>query len=219
MEAGRMTEIRTAIPEEVDAYLDALVRKGIFSNKAELVRAALVDYVNSTGTFFRGFDAETIFAPDGRLYQVEYARESAAKGGTAVGVVCDEGVLLAAEVIAKSKLAPGGRKIHAIGDRLAVVSSGLVADGALVVDELIAAAPKTTDDAARTVRATLHRFTLSRTQRPLGVSLLMGSLMDRRPRLFHMDPSGAAVDKLATAIGRGAGAPHDTLGASARDRR
>ena len=35
-----MPEIRTAVPEEVDAYLEALVRKGIFSNKAELVRAA-----------------------------------------------------------------------------------------------------------------------------------------------------------------------------------
>src|SRR2546426_12386459 len=206
MEAGRMTEIRTAIPEEVDAYLDALVRKGIFSNKAELVRAALVDYVNSTGTFFRGFDAETIFAPDRRLYQVEYARESAAKGGTAVGILCEDGILLAAEVVARTKLAPGGKKIHVIGDRLALVSSGLVADGALVIDELISAAPKTTDEAVRSVRATLHRFTLSRTQRPLGVSLLIGSLIDRRPRLFHMDPSGAAVEKLATAMGRGADA-------------
>src|SRR2546428_2950438 len=74
-----MAEIRTAIPEEVDAYLDALVQKGVFSNKAELVRAALVSYVNATGTFFQGFDAENVFAPDGRLYQVEYARESAAR--------------------------------------------------------------------------------------------------------------------------------------------
>src|SRR5438128_11136324 len=58
-----MAEIRTAIPEEVDAYLDALVQKGVFSNKAELVRAALVSYVNATGTFFQGFDAENVFAP------------------------------------------------------------------------------------------------------------------------------------------------------------
>src|SRR2546422_10216917 len=104
-----MTEIRTSVPEEVDAFLDALVRKGIFSNKAELVRAALVNYVNETGTFFRGFDAETIFAPDGRLYQVEYARESSARGGTAVRIVCDDGVLLAGEVVGRSKLAPGGK--------------------------------------------------------------------------------------------------------------
>src|SRR2546422_3516675 len=123
-----MPEIRTAIPEEVDAYLDALVRKGIFSNKAELVRAALVDYVNSTGTFFRGFDAETIFAPDGRLYQVEYARESAAKGGTAVGVLCEDGILLAAEVVARTKLAPGGKKYHVIVERAALASLGRGAD-------------------------------------------------------------------------------------------
>jgi len=199
-----MTEIRTAVPEEVDAYLDALVRKGIFSNKAELVRAAIVNYVNETGTFFRGFDAETIFAPDGRLYQVEYARESAARGGTAAGIVCEDGILLAAEVLGTSKLAPGGRTVATIGDRLAVVSCGLVADGALVVDELRAAAPKTTDDAVRAVRGTLHRHTLSRTGRPLGVALLLASVLDRKPRLFHVDPSGAVVETFATALGRGA---------------
>jgi len=111
---------------------------------------------------------------------------------------------LAAEVVGRSKLTPGGRKIIALGDRLAIVSAGLVADAALVVDELKAAGPKTTDDAIRVVRGTLHRFTLSRAQRPLGVSLLVGSALDRKPRLVHMDPSGAAVEKLATAMGRGA---------------
>ena len=206
-----MTELRTSVPEEVDAYLDALVRKGIFSNKAELVRAALVKYVNETGTFFRGFDAETIFAPDGRLYQVEYARESASKGGTAAGIVCEDGVLLAAEIVGRSKLTPGGKKIIPVGDRLAVVSSGLVADAALVLDELRSAAPKTTDDAVRVVRGTLHRFTLNRTQRPLGVALLIGSALERKPRLVHMDPSGAAVEKLATAMGRGAAAILESL--------
>ena|SRR2546426_2782489 len=214
-----MTELRTAIPEEVDAYLDALVRRGVFANKAELVRAALVEYVNATGTFFRGFDAETIFAPDGRLYQVEYARESAARGGTAAGIVCEDGVILAAEVLAKSKLAPGGKKIQTISDRVAVVASGLVADAALVVDELRAAAPKTTEDAVRSVRSTLHRFTLSRTQRPLGVALLIGSVLDRRPRLVHMDPSGAGVESFATAMGRGSGTALDVLDARYRKMR
>src|SRR2546428_10878775 len=131
MGVQRMTEIRTSVPEEVDAYIDALVRKGIFSNKAELVRAALVNYVNETGTFFRGFDAETIFAPDGRLYQVEYARESASRGGTAAGIVCEDGVPLAAEVLGRAKVAPGRRQIISLGGRLAIVSSGPVAGAPL----------------------------------------------------------------------------------------
>ncbi len=206
-----MAEIRTAIPEEVDAYLDALVQKGLFSNKAELVRAALVSYVNVTGTFFRGFDAENVFAPDGRLYQVEYARESAARGGTAAGIACEDGVLLAAEIPGKSKLSPGGKKIQSLGEHLAVVSAGLVGDAALVVDELRAAGPKTTDEAVRTVRGTLHRFTLSRTQRPLGVAFLIASLLDRRPKLIYMDPSGAAVETFGTAMGRGATAARELL--------
>ena len=201
-----MTEIRTAVPQEVDAYLDALVRKGIFSNKAELVRAALVNYVNETGTFFRGFDAENIFAPDGRLYQLEYAREASKRGGTAAGIVCEDGVLLAAEVVSKSKLTPASGKIQRLGERLAVVHSGLVADGWLVLEELKAASPKTTDEAVRAVRATFHRYTLERTKRPLGVAFLVASLLDRKPRLVEVDPSGATIESFAAALGRGSAA-------------
>jgi 20S proteasome alpha/beta subunit len=201
-----MTEIRTAVPPEVDDYLDALVRKGIFANKAELVRAALVNYVNLTGTFFRGFDAENIFAPDGRLYQLEYAREAALRGGTAVGIVCEDGVLLAAEASVRSKLVKSVRKIVPLGDRLAVAASGLVGDMWLVVDEIKSAAPKSTDDAVKVVRSVLHRQTLQRTQRPLGVAFLVASLLDRKPRLVEVDPSGATIESFAAALGRGSAA-------------
>src|SRR3989304_3585105 len=85
MEVWRMAEVRTAISDEIDSYLDALVQKGVFANKAELVRSALVRYVNETGTFFRGFDSENIFAPNGRIYQLEYAREASKRGMTAAG--------------------------------------------------------------------------------------------------------------------------------------
>lgn len=203
MEVPRMPEIRTAVPNEIDAYLDALVRKGIFASKSELVRAALVDYVNATGTFFHGFDQENIFAPDGRLYQLEYAREASKRGGTAVGIACDDGVVLGAEVLARSKLVAGARKILPIGDRLAIAVAGLVADADLVHDELKAAAPKSTEDAVKTVRGLLHRFTLDRTKRPLGVAILLASVLDRKPRLVEIDPSAAVIESLAAALGRG----------------
>src|SRR5439155_4128628 len=67
------------------------------------------------------------------------------------------------------------------------------------------------DEAVRTVRGTLHRFTLSRTQRPLGVAFLIASLLDRRPKLIYMDPSGAAVETFGTAMGRGATAARELL--------
>ncbi|MBI4415616.1 MAG: hypothetical protein HY557_01360 [Euryarchaeota archaeon] len=214
-----MPEIRTVVPDEVDAYLDALVRKGIFANKAEFVRAALLAYVSATGTFFKGFDTENIFTPNGRLYQVEYAREAGTRGLTAVGVVCEDGVLLATEALTRSRLATGVGKILRAGDRLAMAYSGLVADAWLVFDELKTAGPKSTDDAVRVVRTVLHRHTLDRTRRPLGVVVLLASALDRKPRLVEFDSSGTAVESLGVAVGRGAVAASDALEARYRKMR
>lgn len=196
-----MSEIRTVVPKEIDAYLEALVRKGIFANKAELVRAALVQYVTQTGTIFKGFDSENIFSPDGRVYQLEYARESSAGGLTTVAMVCEDGILLAHEAHKGSRLTVPVLKIVRIGEKLAVTYSGLMADASVPVEELRAKTPKSTDEAIRVVREVYLRHTLSRTLRPLGASLLVASLLDRKPRLVLVDPSGATVEELAAAIG------------------
>jgi len=46
----------------------------------------------------RGYDmTPTMYSPDGRIYQVEYAMETVKRGTLAIGVCSKEGVLMAVE--------------------------------------------------------------------------------------------------------------------------
>ena len=52
-----------------------------------------------------GYDrAITVFSPDGRLYQVEYAREAVKRGTTAVGIKCEDGLVLIVDKRVSSRL-------------------------------------------------------------------------------------------------------------------
>ncbi|MEK0347885.1 MAG: proteasome subunit alpha, partial [Nitrosopumilus sp.] len=46
----------------------------------------------------RGYDmTPTMYSPDGRIYQVEYAMETVKRGTLAIGVCSKEGVIIAVE--------------------------------------------------------------------------------------------------------------------------
>jgi len=85
--------------------------------------------MTSIGT---GYDlSNSVFSPDGRNFQVEYAVKAVENGGTAIGIRCKDGVVLAVEKIISSKLLkPGANKRIAKVDRnIGIVSAGLVPDG------------------------------------------------------------------------------------------
>ena len=45
-----------------------------------------------------GYDRTiTMFSPDGRLLQVEYAKKTVRQGSTAIGISCSDGILLVAD--------------------------------------------------------------------------------------------------------------------------
>ncbi len=86
-----------------------------------------------------GYDrAITVFSPDGRLFQVEYAREAVKRGGTtAVGIkAADGGVVLLVDKRITSRLveAESIEKIFQIDDHIGAATSGLVADARSLVD-------------------------------------------------------------------------------------
>ena len=78
--------------------------------------------------------AITVFSPDGRLFQVEYAREAVKRGTTTVGVKFKNGVVLIVDKRLSSKLieADSIEKIFKIDGHVGCATSGLVADLSLI---------------------------------------------------------------------------------------
>lgn len=157
--------------------------------------------------------AITVFSPDGRLFQVEYAKEAVRRGATAVGIVCDGGVVLAAHKTVPSKLLvhDSMKKIFMIDDKIAVTASGLVADARRLVDIARMEAQKyrmTYGEEASVEYITkqlcdlMQLYTQYGGIRPFGVSLLLAGV-DSEPRLFESEPSGALSGYTAGAIGAG----------------
>ncbi|KAI9839638.1 MAG: putative proteasome subunit alpha type-7 [Sarea resinae] len=139
--------------------------------------------MTSIGT---GYDlSNSVFSPDGRNFQVEYAVKAVENGGTAVGIRCKDGVVLAVEKIISSKLLkPGANKRIATVDRnIGVVCSGLVPDGRHFVsrarDEAASwrkfyKAPIQTSALANRLGAYVQAYTLYSSVRPFGVTAIVG---------------------------------------------
>src|SRR3972149_6608565 len=80
--------------------------------------------------------AITVFSPDGRLFQVEYARVAVTRGTTTVGLKFKDGVVLLADKKLQSKLTEPHsiEKIAQVDEHIGVATSGLVADARVLVD-------------------------------------------------------------------------------------
>lgn len=157
--------------------------------------------------------AITVFSPDGRLFQVEYAREAVKTGSTSIGVVCKDGIILLAHKRINSPLivSDSHEKVFQIDSHIAASSSGLVADARKLVDfaRLEAQKHKLTfnedipvETLAKHIGDHIQFYTQFGGVRPYGVSFLVAGANDRL-RLFETDPSGALFEYKATAIGSG----------------
>ena len=85
----------------------------------------------------RGYDhGITTFSPDGRLFQVEYARESVKRGTTTAGLKFRDGVILVVDKRISSRLIipESIEKVYKIDDHIGFATSGLVADARQLVD-------------------------------------------------------------------------------------
>ncbi|MBU1197869.1 archaeal proteasome endopeptidase complex subunit alpha [Candidatus Micrarchaeota archaeon] len=157
--------------------------------------------------------AITVFSPDGRLFQVEYAREAVRTGTPCVGLVCKDAVLLAAfKRIPSSLVVPDSHeKIFQIDQHISAASSGLVADARKLVDFSRTESQKhritfgnaiPIETLSKKIGDHIQMYTQYGGVRPYGVSLLIAG-MNNGYRLFETDPSGALFEYKAAAIGSG----------------
>lgn len=162
-----------------------------------------------------GYDrAITVFSPDGRLFQVEYAREAVKRGTTAVGIKARNGVALLVDKRLTSRLLEGGsvEKIFQIDDHIGAATSGLVADARILIDrgrieaqinKIIYDEPIDVETLAKRICDFKQAYTQLGGLRPFGTALLIAGVYNGRNYLFETDPSGALLEYKATAIGSG----------------
>jgi len=155
----------------------------------------------------------TVFSPDGRLYQVEYARELVNRGGTIVGIRCAEGVVLGSEENAEV-LEEVGRswKIFQVDEHIGAAIIGLGSDARVLIDQarIDAQSNKLTYDEPIDVEAatqkicdTQQTYTQHGGGRPFGVAMILGGVDKTGPRVFGTHPSGNYMRYKATAVGAG----------------
>ncbi|CRK22829.1 hypothetical protein BN1723_012797 [Verticillium longisporum] len=79
----------------------------------------------------------TIFSPEGRLYQVEYALEAISHAGTAIGILAQDGIVLAAERKVTSKLLEqdtSAEKLYTVNDNMICAVAGMTADANILIN-------------------------------------------------------------------------------------
>jgi len=156
----------------------------------------------------------TVFSPDGRLFQVEYAREAVRRGTTTVGIKYKDGVILIVDKRITSRLIEPRsiEKIFQIDDHIGCATSGLVADARILVERarIDAQINEITYNRKIDVKTLVRKlcdYKQTYTQyggvRPFGTALLIAGFDDTGPRLFSTDPSGAMIEYKATSEGAG----------------
>jgi len=141
--------------------------------------------------------AITVFSPDGRLFQVEYALETVNRGYTILGLTCSEGVILGAEEK---------------DDHLGAAIVGLSSDARILIDQariyaqsnrLMYDEPIDVEIVTKRIGDVKQLYTQHAGVRPFGVSIIFGGVDQKGNKLYVTHPSGSYGSYKAVAVGIG----------------
>lgn len=159
-----------------------------------------------------GYDrASTLFSPDGRLLQVEYAKKTVKQGTSVIGIVCKDGLIIIADkrIVDKLIVLKSIEKTFQIDQHIAAAASGIMSDGRILIEkaQVIAQQHRVTYDEPIELNSLVKEicnakqaYTQYAGARPFGVSLMFAGI-NSEPRLFLTDPTGIHFEYKATAMG------------------
>jgi len=165
----------------------------------------------------RRYDTRTtIFSPEGRLYQVEYAMEAIGHAGTCLGILTADGIILAAEkkntnVLLDDESDVFSDKIYKLYEDMACSVAGITSDANVLTGELRLIAqryllqygePMPCEQLVAWLCDIKQAYTQFGGKRPFGVSILYAG-WDKHYgfQLYQSDPSGNYGGWKATCIG------------------
>ncbi len=156
--------------------------------------------------------SSTIFSPEGKIPQIEYAREAIKRGSTAIGIKTIDGIVLLSIRQIPTKLIKTNsiEKIYRIDNHIMAATVGMTADGRALIEKARIEAqinmatydePIGIETLTKKTCDYIYLYTQSGGFRPFGASLLIAGIENGKPRLFETDPSGAFFEYDAIGIG------------------
>jgi len=171
----------------------------------------------------RAYDrALTVFSPEGRLFQVEYALEAVRRGTLAVAVKSKDDVCLAAQIKTASILmdADSIDKVFQIDEHIGVAISGLHADSRALINyarvqaqsfRLTYDEPVRLNMLAKTIADLKQTYTQYGGVRPWGCALFFIGIDTMGTHIYTTSPSGIYRPFKAYALGNGEAAAREYL--------
>ncbi|MEM2932917.1 MAG: archaeal proteasome endopeptidase complex subunit alpha [Candidatus Pacearchaeota archaeon] len=161
-----------------------------------------------------GYDrASTLFSPEGRIFQVEYAEKTVRLGASSIGFVCKDGVVIVADKRVVEKLLVAGSiyKIYEIDDHIIASAAGILSDARVLIEraQLYAQQHRITfnddveiESVVRDICNIKQAFTQYGGARPFGVQIMFAGInVDSSKKLYVTDVTGNYNAYHAIAIG------------------
>lgn len=161
-----------------------------------------------------GYDrASTMFSPDGRILQVEYAEKTVRLGSASIGLVCDDGIIIISDKrVSDSLVVPESSvKIWEIDSHIIGSAAGILSDARVLIEraQVIAQQHRVTYDEpvdTETIIKEIANIKQAYTQyggaRPFGIEIMIAGVnANNDSRLYVSDVTGNYMGYKATAIG------------------